>query len=864
MLRQGPLDLWAWICIAATLLLIIHAAVTKPWKSSTHPRNPFLFILKSLFTPFWRMTADAVRMLLILTGVTGTLLVLLLPSLHGPLAGLVWTPILIGLLCITFYLDLIPRLGIPRTATLIALRIAAIVVLIPMLFEPVLSFVVKPIPVRPLVFAIDTSASMSFPDVPNGPSRIQSIWQAIQPQLPRINEHFVPSFLTFDTTTRDLDRADKLASMTADGQSTDLLAGISAAEARSPRTDAAVILLSDGQDNTTPDPVAALKNSPHPVNTVVVGSDQAEPANIPNVAVDSIDASDDLIVGHQSTLTAHISSTALNDRLVDVQMAEIDATGKPAGSITKQSLVLRASPAGQTVPFTYTPPTTGVHRIAIWIDPIPGERSVVDNRQEFQGLALDPRIRVLYIEGRVRPEYRQLFRALGGDPNVEVATYLRIQQDRFAAGGTVDGTSFTALPTTAAAWKKFDVIIIGDLDSSYLTREQQSAISARVTDGGSLLMIGGETTFGPGGYKDSPLEAALPVLVGDKSSPQETTPFIPQLTPEGLAHPALEGLSDWFTSAGTKPKNDLPTLRGNVVVGAAKSGAQILLTHPGKTAPDGSPQIVLAVQRFGLGRSAVFTADTTYLWYLPLYGLGQASPYNRFWGQLVRWLAGEDVRNRQQGAGIIGLLDKSVYQFGQRVGVRALVRDEHGDATNYAQVNMTLSNAKPSPGATTPRAPPSTQLATQPMQLSQVRTGMYDAALVNLTTGQYSIQLVASKDGKELGRQTLNFTVIPPADEMSKLAANPDLMAKIAEQTGGYTCRIADFTSLIDQLIRADPQTGTLQQRTIPLADFPRSALALLGHQPAWPAVVDLPIQASLFILLIAVEWALRRRWQLP
>ena len=61
---------------------------------------------------------------------------------------------------------------------------------------------------------------------------------------------------------------------------------------------------------------------------------------------------------------------------------------------------------------------------------------------------------------------------------------------------------------------------------------------------------------------------------------------------------------------------------------------------------------LLATQLYGQGRSAAFTLDTTYLWYLPLRGMGQDSPYNLLWGQLVRWLAGQDVRNRQRGAGM--------------------------------------------------------------------------------------------------------------------------------------------------------------------------------------------------------------------
>src|SRR5439155_14174557 len=84
-------------------------------------------------------------------------------------------------------------------------------------------------------------------------------------------------------------------------------------------------------------------------------------------------------------------------------------------------------------------------------------------------------------------------------------------------------------------------------DSSFLTKIQQIAIEQRTLEGAGLLMIGGQNNFGPGGYKDTPIEKALPVFVGDTSSPQERTPFIPKLTADGLTHPAMEGLAEWFT-----------------------------------------------------------------------------------------------------------------------------------------------------------------------------------------------------------------------------------------------------------------------------------------------------------------------------
>src|SRR5437764_11397879 len=113
-----------------------------------------------------------------------------------------------------------------------------------------------------------------------------------------------------------------------------------------------------------------------------------------------------------------------------------------------ERLVLQPTPEGQTVQLAYKPGIVGVHKLAVWVDPVPGERSTVDNRQELQILGIDPRIRVIYIEGRARPEYRELSRALARDPNVELATLLRIQQERFAASGTVDGTPFKQMPTT--------------------------------------------------------------------------------------------------------------------------------------------------------------------------------------------------------------------------------------------------------------------------------------------------------------------------------------------------------------------------------------------------------------------------------
>jgi uncharacterized membrane protein len=828
-LRQSDWDLWVWVCAAACLALLAYGLFAQPWHKGRRG---------------WLAVA------LICVGLLGTAAVLAIPEIHSARVGLFWTFALLVIVSATFYIELMDRLGIGCTATLLSLRIAALAAAVPMLFEPGCRYIRQPKPERPVLFVVDTSGSMSVPDTQNGPTRIQSVWQTLAPLLSKIDEHFLPRFFTFSTGVDELKQPEQLATLPADGKSTDIANAALTTMSQSTQEDAAVVLISDGNDNTSPDVVEAIRAARHPVYTVRVGSDQTESANLANIAVTDIDVADDFVVGHESQVKATITSTALPNRVIDVHMAEVDPSGRQLSAPVSTKLVLQPTPEGQTVTLPYTPATVGVHRLAVWVDPVPGERSTAGNHQEFQGLAIDPRIKVLYIEGRARPEFRELNRTLSRDPNIELATLLRIQQDRFAASGSVDGQTFHQMPGDAGQWKKFDVILLGDLDSSFLPPIQQAAIEQRVLDGGGLIMIGGENSLGPGTYQGTPIERALPVLVGDTKMPQELQEFVPRLTADGLLHPAMAGLVDYFGTDNKPPTKPLPALRGNVVVRQAKSGADVLLIHPDRLGPDGKPQIVLAVQRYGKGRSAAFTIDTTYLWALPLYGLGQDSPYNRLWGQLIRWLAGADVRNRQRGPGLEGLLNKNLYAMGESVRLRALVRDDRGDATQYAQVSVKLSH----PGQ------PDRSLPLDPVAS---HTGMYETVIPHPDKGDWTMQLTANKDGKQLGLQQLKFTVIPPADEMLKIAANPQLLAAIANATGGSAYNLPELPALIDELIRTDRHSVGPKQVFVPLYDFPKATMMLLGRDVTWPTIYDLPIQGLLVVLLLITEWILRRFWQL-
>lgn len=101
--------------------------------------------------------------------------------------------------------------------------------------------------------------------------------------------------------------------------------------------------------------------------------------------------------------------------------------------------------------------------------------------------------RVLYVEGEMRSRH-YLERALRNE-NFEVET-------RGPYG----------VPTSLDEFESFDLVLLSDLAAMYLSQDQMRLIDRYVRElGGGFIMVGGENSFGPGGYYGTFIEKTLPV-----------------------------------------------------------------------------------------------------------------------------------------------------------------------------------------------------------------------------------------------------------------------------------------------------------------------------------------------------------------
>ena len=84
--------------------------------------------------------------------------------------------------------------------------------------------------------------------------------------------------------------------------------------------------------------------------------------------------------------------------------------------------------------------------------------------------------------------------------------------------------------TPSGSWsgnlKGYDAVVLNNVPRSRLSPAAQQALVNYVEEGGSLAMAGGDESFGLGGYQDSPLARALPVIMKPPQHRQRTRALV--------------------------------------------------------------------------------------------------------------------------------------------------------------------------------------------------------------------------------------------------------------------------------------------------------------------------------------------------
>lgn len=745
----------------------------------------------------------------------------------NPVGGYQLTSALVFALLLLLTLWGLPRHKLSRRqrSVLVCLRLAVIAMAMFAMMRPALVQTTTRRQSATLVLLVDQSRSMSVADAVGGKTRWQVLQDAFgdaQDMLTTLGEELEVKLYTFDSQAHLLPLQDGRWQLDErpEGKQTAIGAALEDVLKReSGKRLAGVILLSDGAQrafapNDVPPqlPARRLADLGYPLYTLRFGQARGL-GQARDVAIRDLSVNETVFVKNDLAVHGVVRSEGYGGRSLPVELLMEDAAGKmrPVAGVE-----LRAPAGGENlnVELNTVPQTPGEYKVTLRAAPQPGELVTTNNEMSTFVTVLKGGINVLYLEGALRVDSKYLLQSLDASPDIKV-DYVRLDrregskplklQDRFERG-------------------KYDVYVIGDVDSSQFTKEELAALAAVVRQGAGLVMLGGFQTFGPGGYAETPLADLLPVTLdlrerqrpGDaiRSDVQLTGPLrIRPSQPQGMRH-YLMRLDDTSNPAPAWEK--LPPLEGANKLGPAKPAAQVL----GET-PDKKP--LLVVHEAG-GRVMAFAADTTWRWWME----GFEAQHKRFWRQVVLWLARKDETS--EGNVWVKLAQRR-YGPQQRVEFTAGARSPQGepasDANLAAEVTLPDGTAR---------------------KVNLVRQGDHVVGAFDATTnsGDYAIVVTAEQAGAALGKARARFLVFEQDLELDNAAADPTLLASLSAMTkpsGGESLAPEELPELLRRLHEQPPELEVETQ---------------VKHTPydTWPFFL-------LFVSVISVEWYLRKKWGL-
>ena len=655
---------------------------------------------------------------------------------------------------------------------------------------------------------VDHSRSMGIAD--DGKPRLQNAEDLLDNQLlPDLSKRFQVRLYQFghDAVRIDLSNTGQVRGLAADDNATrigDSLKHIAGEAGTMPL--GAIVLLSDGGDNTggiDRETIAQLRQLRIPVHTVGFGPDHFAKD------IEIVDVASPARALAQSKLSARVAirQHGFAGSKVKLMVRENDHP------VSEQEILLKPD-AEQSETIVFNAGAAGAHSFQIGVAPLEGEQNTQNNSVVRLVNVGQKKMRVLYVEGEPRWEYKFIRRALEDDPSIEVVTILRTTQNKIYRQGTLDSHELEAgFPTKAEELFKYDGLIIGSVEANYFSAQQQELIRDFADKrGGGVLFLAGRFALSDGAYAKTPLAEMMPLhLTNEKSWSRDFATA--SLTDAGRESVICRIEEDRDKNIARWQK--MPQIANYAVMGTPKPGAVVLMD----VAEAGHrPTPLLAIQNYGHGRVGVFATAGSWRWKMLQDHTDRT--HSMFWSQLMRWMVTETPGQ------LVSSTPHQVLPDDTHVPLRVSVRDKNYDTVSGATVQTTV--ARPDGGSDV------IELKPDPLE-----PGMYTGEYTADKPGTYVAQTSARQDKTDLGRDALTFRREDGVAENFGAAQNRDLLEKLSKDTGGNYYTPANARKLSGDV--AVSEAGITAHDNLDL----------------W----DMPILFLLVILIRGGEWLLRRKW---
>jgi hypothetical protein len=583
------------------------------------------------------------------------------------------------------------------------------------------------------------------------------------------------------------------------------------------RPTAAVIVFTDGA-TTDGKPLGEAaeyaRRKAVPLFTIGLGSDKPpRDLRLGDLLVDDVVFVKDLV-----NFDVKLSAAGYEGREATVRLRTADS---PA-TLAETKVKLGKDGESQQVRLVYQPTKIGEFEFVVEVEQLSGEVNPTNNRQSRVVSVRDPTIRVLLVQAYPNYEFRYLKQLLSrqlksgekDERSIELSTVLQEADQEWN-----DDTAERVFPVSREELAKYDVLIFGDVNPSFLSASVMANINDFVkTQGRGIVFISGPR-YTPLAYRDTPLAELFPIDLNTARAPDPSA----LLKQAYHMRPTRLGMTSPQLALGDSPADSLrvwqslPGLYWMLEAPDVRPAARVLAEHPTRTGNDGRNLPLICLQYVGKGNVVFHATDETHRW---RFRVGDKH-FGRYWVQTIRYLSRAKLLDQSRAAELTS--DREEYRRGEPVRLRVRFLDERLAPTQDDGVQVVLERE----GSRRKSVKLSRDAATR---------GVFEGSLSNLPDGQYRAWVAAPTLEGQPPSQA--FSITAPPGEQARLQMDSADLKQAAKISQGRYYTLAD----VDRLP----------------SDLPRGRQVRIESLPPVPIWNWWPF-ALAFVALIVTEWLLRK-----
>jgi hypothetical protein len=399
---------------------------------------------------------------------------------------------------------------------------------------------------------------------------------------------------------------------------------------------AGIVVFSDGESTgglTLGEVAQACRTANAPVFAVPTGAD----AKARDVSIVDLSTSGQVTVGDTAKVGVVLESQGYDGQSVKVIVRDGDKV------LDTKEITLRSAEQ-QSVELTFVAQESGPRYLVVEVPSFADEDFKTNNTDVALLRVSDEKIKVLYVEGLPRWDFRFLKNAMrrdagltghaGKQPDIVLETEWRRLPTTAQAN---------ALPRTLDELAAYHTIILGDVSPKLLSPAFLNLLAQAVREKGVGLLIEVGPQAMPHEF-DATLLDLLPVQIDRKAAgvyAPPAKPFKLELTPDGVLHEAMQLYDD----PGRNQAAWAQMLPYQWCVAAVRPNpaATVLASNPNIVNNYGKLSLI-AWQPVGKGRVMLVGTDSTWLWRQNVAD----RLFYKFWGQSIRFVArSEDAAKKK-------------------------------------------------------------------------------------------------------------------------------------------------------------------------------------------------------------------------